>query len=292
VRATLFPLAAIAAGVIGIAAAWRRPVVTGWTASIARLAFAVVAAVVVAWAGGWRGAAAAFVGARGAVIAGALAPAATAAVALLAFGGTAQAFLSFGYDEATWQVFAGVAAGLGAGAALSRRDGDGASGRYAAHALALAGVVVAGAAAPSVANRLDAVALPAYVAAAAVLAGVLTAGLGRLTVTAVARTIGAATFAAAVWMVSRWFDPVLLGTDGRPLPPSQPLLALGAGAATGLVAALLLRAPRAGWRTAALLAVLAGGALGTYAAAGPYGVGLAAVCAVAVAGLLVPDWTA
>lgn len=292
-RATLFPLAALVAGVIGVTAAWRRPAGIAWTAALARLSFAVAAAVVVAWAGGWRGAAAALVGALGGVAAGALAPSATAALALLAFGLTARAFLTLGYDEAAWRAFAAIVAGLAAGAALARRDADGASGRYAAHTLALAGAVVVAAAAPTVANRLDAVALPVFAAAAAVLAGVLAAALLRLSGSAfVARAVGIAVFVAALWAVSGWFDPVLIGADGRPLPPARPLVAALTGAATGLAAGLrggLRLAPV--WRTALFLGVLGAGALAAFFVAGLCGAALAAVAAFAVLSLLDPDWT-
>lgn len=292
-RATLFPLAALVAGVIGIAASWRRPLGIAATPALARLAFAVVAAVVVAWAGGWQGAAAALVGALGGVVAGALAPSATAALALVAFGLTARAFLTFGYDEAAWRAFAGIAAGLAAGAALARRDADGASGRYAAHTLALAGAVVAAAAAPAVANRLDAVALPVFLAAAAVLAGVPAAALLRLSGSAfVAGAVGTALFLAALWGMSGWFDPVLVGADGRPLAPARPLVAGLIGAATGLAASLRGGLPlAAAWRTAFLLLALGGGALAAFVAAGLYGAALAAVAAFAVLSLLDPDWT-
>ena len=292
-RATLFPLAALVAGVIGVAAAWRRPLAIAWSSALPRLAFAVAAAVVVAWAGGWQGAAAALVGALGGVAAGALAPSANAALALLAFGITARAFLAFGYDEAAWRAFAGIAAGLAAGAALARRDADRASGRYAAHTLALAGAVVAAAAAPAVANRLDAVALSVFVATAAVLAGVPVAALLRLSgSTFVARAVGIALFLAAVGAVAGWFDPVLVGAEGRPLPASRPLVAALAGAATGLAARLRAGLPVAhAWRIAAFLALLGGGGLAAFVAAGLYGVGLAAVAAFAVLSLLDPDWT-
>ena len=292
-RATLFPLAALIAGVIGVAGAWRRPVGTAWTSALARLSFAVAAAVVVAWAGGWQGAAAALVGALGGVAAGALAPSATAALALLAFGITARAFLAFGYDEAAWRAFAAIAAGLAAGAALVRRDADGASGRYAAHTLALAGAVVAAAAAPAVANRLDAVALPVYVATAAVVAGVLATALLRLSGSAfVARAVAIVLFLGALWGVSGWFDPVLVGVAGHPLPPARPLVAGLIGAATGLAASLRGALPLApAWRTALFLVALGGGALAAFVAAGLYGAALAAVAAFAVLSLLDPAWT-
>jgi len=293
VRATLFPLAAIVAGAIGVAAAWRRPVVARWTSAVTRVSFAVVAGTVTAWAGGWRSAAAALVGALGAVAAGALGTAAGAALGLLAFGVAARAFLAFGYDEAAWRAFAAITAGLAAGAALARRDGDGGSDRYAAHTVALAGAIIAGAAAPAVANRLDAVALPAFVATAAVLAGVVATALLRLSGSAfVARAIGVALFLAALWGVSGWFDPVLVGAASRPLPPSRPLVAAVLGAMTGMIASLRAAVPLpAAWRTAPFLAVLAAGALAAYAVAGLYGVGLAAVAALAVISLLDPTGT-
>ncbi|HXV90408.1 MAG TPA: hypothetical protein VD707_03515 [Gemmatimonadales bacterium] len=292
-RATLFPLAALVAGVIGVAAAWRRPVGPGWPAALARLSFAVVAALVVAWAGGWRGAAAALVGALGGVAAGTMAPSATAALALLAFGITARAFLVFGYDEAAWRVFAAVAAGLAAGAALARRDGDAASSRYAAHTLALAGAVVAAAAAPGVANRLDAVALPVFVAAAAVLGGALAALLLRLSDSAfVSRVIAVAVFLAALWEVSGWVDPVLVGADSRPLAPAVPLAAAGAGVTAAFVASLATRtALPPPLRVAALIAAVVGCGGAAHLVAGLYGLGLAAVVALSVLSLLDPDWT-
>jgi hypothetical protein len=293
VRATFFPLVAIVVGLVGVVAAWRHPVVGDWATAARRLSFAAVLAAVVAWAGGWRGAAAAAIGVLGAPLAGALGPAAAAALALLTFGAVAWGFLSFGYEEATWRAFAAIAAGLAAGAALARRDGDGASGRYAAHTAALAGAVIAGAAAPTVANRLDAVALPAFLATAAVLAGALGALLLRLSGSAfVARAVGVGVFLFALWGVAGWFDPVLVGGAGRPLPASRPLVTAVAGAVTGILAVLALRLPAPHpWRTMAFLTVLAAAAFAALAVAGLYGVGLVAVTALAVMSLVDPTAT-
>lgn len=292
-RATFFPLVAIVMGLVGVVAAWRRPVVGDWATAARRLSFAAVLAAVVAWAGGWRGAAAAVIGVLGAPLAGALGPTAAAALALLAFGAVAWGFLAFGYEEASWRAFAAIAAGLAAGAALARRDGDGASGRYAAHTAVLAGAVIAGAAASAVANRLDAVALPVFVATAAVLAGALAALLLRLSGSAfVARAVAVGLFLVAMWEVAGWFDPVLVAVGGHPLPPQRPLVAAVAGAVTGVIASLATRVPppRA-WRTMALLTVLAAGALAAFSVAGFYGVGLAAVAALAVMSLVDPTGT-